>query len=77
MTWLENQVINNTGPKETQQITDLGIEYTFRDAPDNAGEGTKYYLSNTTANPVTQNRRLLLLMYILNSIIRLYAILDF
>ncbi len=54
MTWLENQVINNTGSKESQQITDFGIEFTFRDAPDNAGDGTKYYLSNTTANPYTK-----------------------
>ena len=55
MTWLQNQVINNTGPKDSQEITDLGIEFTFRDAPDNAGDGTKYYLSNTTGNPYTKS----------------------
>ena len=55
MSWLQNQVINNTGPKETQEITEMAIEFTFRDAPDNAGEATKWYLSNTTANPYTKS----------------------
>ena len=47
MVWLQNQVINNTRAKDAQEMTDLGIEFTFRDAPDNAGDGTKYYLSNS------------------------------
>ena len=48
-----NCIMNNTGNNDQLEIHNLDIEFTFREETTNAGEATRHYVSNTTANPYT------------------------